>query len=451
VPRTLLTTRCRDSGLYDSFRENAPCNFRWRFGMPRKISFGLRFLKQNIPGLTIAEYPTRSEYSELLKRGWDAVGFSFYLEETNDILSMAEEARRAGVAQLWAGNYGALTPSIHSHFDHVFTSYSEQELAGLLGTTIDEIQHPPLVTEFHLPGGWSLPVGVLFSSRGCSFRCTFCQTTAFAPHPKDISLESIDRVLRFYVQHGVHFVLMLDENFGNLPAHSEEVIKLLARHKVRWLVQSRVDLFLRNFEKWRQCGMEGALFGIESFHQDILKQMHKNEKVQAAFELAERLNHAGLYAQGYYIIGSPSETPESVAADLKTLASLKLDVTQITIVTPHPQTEMWRDLESNYGIHEKDWSKFDTKHLVWNHPNFAPGVLESLLEQGFRGCYEGDWLARTTKKFLRMRRMQHDLSCLFMGPVRVRWAAPHRLPFLPSPPDSAARTAVPVRIRSASA
>jgi radical SAM superfamily enzyme YgiQ (UPF0313 family) len=171
---------------------------------------------------------------------------------------------------------------------------------------------------------------------------------------------------------------------------------------------------------------------------------------QAAFELAERLNHAGLYAQGYYIIGLPSETPESVAADLETLASLKLDVTQITIVTPHPQTEMWRDLESNYGIHEKDWSKFDTKHLVWNHPNFAPGVLESLLEQGFRGCYEGGWLARTTKKFLRKRRMQHDLSCLFIGPVRVRWAAPHRLPFLPSPADSAARTAVPVQIRSSS-
>jgi radical SAM superfamily enzyme YgiQ (UPF0313 family) len=72
------------------------------------------------------------------------------------------------------------------------------------------------------------------SSRGCSFRCTFCQTTAFAPHPKDISLESIDRVLRFYVQHGVHFVLMLDENFGNLPAHSEEVIKSLATKFAGW-------------------------------------------------------------------------------------------------------------------------------------------------------------------------------------------------------------------------
>jgi hypothetical protein len=38
VPRILLTIRCRDSGLYDYFRENPPPNFRWRFGMPRNNS-----------------------------------------------------------------------------------------------------------------------------------------------------------------------------------------------------------------------------------------------------------------------------------------------------------------------------------------------------------------------------------------------------------------------------
>ena len=171
------------------------------------------------------------------------------------------------------------------------------------GRYLDEIQHPPLITRFRLPGGWSFPLGILFSSRGCSFRCTFCQTTTFAPKPKEISLASLDRVLRFYVQHGIHFVLLLDENFGNLPSHADAVIELLARHRVRWFVQSRVDLLLRNFNQWQSGGMEGALFGIESFHQDILKQMHKNERAQASFELAERLNRAGLYAQGYYIIG----------------------------------------------------------------------------------------------------------------------------------------------------
>jgi radical SAM superfamily enzyme YgiQ (UPF0313 family) len=433
MTRILLTTRCLDTGLYDYFRENAPRDFRWRFSMPRRISFGLRFLRQNIPDISILEYPSRAEYREQLKRGWDAVGYSFYLEETNDILEMAAEARQAGVPELWAGNYGALTPSIQPNFDHIFSSYSEEAVATRLGTKLDEIQHPPLVTEFRLPGGWSLPVGVLFTSRGCSFTCTFCQTTVFAPKPKPVSLESLDRVLRFYVQHGVHFVLILDENFGNLPSHSDAVIELLARHDVRWLVQSRVDLFLRNFDDWQKCGMEGALFGIESFHQDILKQMHKNEKVQATFELAGKLNRAGLYAQGYYIIGLPPETRESIAEDLRTLASLELDTTQITIVTPHPQTEMWRELESSYGIFEKDWSKFDTKHLVWNHPHCGPGVLESLLEEGFRSCYGTNWLKRTSKKFLSMRRIQRDFSSVLMGPVRTRLAAPHRLPYLPSP------------------
>jgi len=440
MPRVLLTTRCRDTGLYDYFRENAPRHFRWRFGMPRNISFGLRFLRQNLPGLTILEYPTRAEYSAALKKGWDAVGFSFYLEETNLALHMAEEARRSGVKELWAGNYGALTPSLHSAFDRVFSGYSEEAVAQCLGAPLDAIQHPPLITRFRLPGGWSLPIGVLFSSRGCSFRCTFCQTTAFAPQPKPISLESLDRVLKFYVQLGIRFVLILDENFGNLPSHADSVIDLLARHGVRWLVQSRVDLFLRNFDDWQRCGMEGALFGIESFHQDLLKQMHKNEKVQAAFELAEKLNRSGLYAQGYYIIGLPPETPESISQDLKTLASLKLDVTQITIVTPHPQTVMWRELDSGFGIFEKDWSKFDTKHLVWNHPHCAPGVLERLLEEGFSLCYGKQWLSRTTAKFLSMRRKQKDLSDILLGPVRSRWASPTRLPYLPAQPTDVPAT-----------
>ena len=112
--------------------------------------------------------------------------------------------------------------------------------------------------------------------------------------------------MRFYVAHGIRYALILDENFGNIPAHAEAVIELLARYGIRWLVQSRVDLFLRNFDEWLAKGMEGALFGIESFHQDVLKQIHKGEKVEAVMELARRLNRARRYAQGYYIIGFPA-------------------------------------------------------------------------------------------------------------------------------------------------
>lgn len=429
MPRVLLTTVCREPDFYDYFRENAPQNFRWRFRMPRRISFGLRFLRQNIPELEILEYPTRREYLEALKQGWDVVGFSFYLEETTRVLQMAEEAHRAGVRQLWAGNYGALTPSVQPNFDQVFTGYSEEAVAERLGKTIDHIEHPPLILRFHLPGGWALPTGILFTTRGCSFQCTFCQTTAFAPRPKAIPLGTLERVIRFYVAKGIHFVLILDENFGNLPSHAEAVIELLTRYRIHWLVQSRVDLFLRHFDAWVAQGLEGALFGIESFHQSVLKQIRKGEKAESAWELAKRLNREGLYAQGYYIIGFPTETADSIREDLRTLASLELDVTQITIVTPHPRTQLWSELESNHGILEKDWAKYDTKHLVWKHPHCAPGILESLLEEGFRLCYSDRWLPRVMRKFIARRRSQHDLSNLLLSPLRTRWAVPQRLPY----------------------
>jgi hypothetical protein len=121
---------------------------------------------------------------------------------------------------------------------------------------------------------------------------------------------------------------------------------------------------------------------------------------------------------------------------------LKLDVTQITIVTPHPQTEMWRELDSGFGIFEKDWAKYDTKHLVWNHPNGKPGVLEALLEQRFRLCYGNQLLLSKSKKFLAMRRRQKDFSDVIFGPVRSRWSSPERLPYLTAPSAvSAPRTA----------
>ena len=432
MTRILLTTVHRDLGLYDYFRENAPPGFRWRFQMPRQISFGLRFLRQNIPEIEILEYPSQAEYLKVLKKGWDAVGFSFYLEESNRILEMAEQAHRAGVKRLWAGNYGALTPSLQANFDEVFRGYSEDAVARVIGKTIETIEHPPLVSRFRLPGGWPVPVGILFTTRGCSFQCTFCQTTAFAPRPKAIPLASIERAIRFYVAHGVRYALILDENFGNIPEQAEAVIELLARYRLHWMVQSRVDLFLRNFDDWVAKGMEGALFGIESFHQDVLKQIHKGEKVEAVLELSRRLNSAGKYAQGYYIIGFPSETPESIREDLRALAALELDVTQITIVTPHPCTVLWNELESKYGIFERDWAKFDTKHLVWQHPNCGPGTLEALLKEGFDLCYGPAWLPRTTRKFLSSRRRSRDLTSLLWSPLPARWAAPKRLPYFAS-------------------
>ena len=126
--------------------------------------------------IEILEYPTPTRNHRSIKeRLGTQWGSHSIWRRANRILEMAEEARRAGVRQLWAGNYGALTPSLHGSFDQVFNGYSEDALAQTLGKTIESVQHPPLVAEFRLPGGWPMPVGILFTTRGCSFQCTFCR------------------------------------------------------------------------------------------------------------------------------------------------------------------------------------------------------------------------------------------------------------------------------------
>ena len=181
-PRTLISTAWRDGPLYDYWGSNTPHTL-FRLGGKRLISLGLRFIKQNVPGIEILEMPTAEEYRRALARGWDIVGISFYLDETRRALEMVAEARRAGAAEVWGGNYGVLTPEVRPHFDRIFLGYAEHEIAQALGHKLENLAHPPMVVPFGMPFWKIVRFGLLFTTRGCCFGCTFCQTPAFAPKP----------------------------------------------------------------------------------------------------------------------------------------------------------------------------------------------------------------------------------------------------------------------------
>ena len=73
--KVLFTTVYKnDPEPYDYIGSNARSKW-FRFYWPRLQSFGLRFLKQNIPEIEILEYPTFEEYKKKLAEGWDVVGF----------------------------------------------------------------------------------------------------------------------------------------------------------------------------------------------------------------------------------------------------------------------------------------------------------------------------------------------------------------------------------------
>jgi radical SAM superfamily enzyme YgiQ (UPF0313 family) len=382
--KVLLTTSyIRDKNdLFDWVGTNI--KWKFRFSRPRAISYALRFIKLNIPSIEILEYPTWDEYTSKLDEGWDIVGYSFYLNDVQNIQKMVNHARDIGIKELWGGNYGVLTDGMEKIFDRIFHGYAEPEIAKALGKKISTIKHPPLINTLGFNNLTVYRFGTLFTSRGCSFKCSFCQTPTFNPKPGNLSLESIDEVLKYYKKIGIKIIAIYDENFGLNPKHADAVVDLLNKYKFFWACMSRADFVAKKVDKWVGNGGRfiAAGVGIESINKISLGSANKKVDSEKLINSLKKIKSRGVGVLGYYIIGFENETLPVIKSDLKQLIKLNNEVTQLTILTPLPKTNLWDELEDKYGIFEKDYTKFDTKHLVWNHPNISKDDMERTLDWG---------------------------------------------------------------------
>lgn len=404
--KILFVTPYRTKDPYD-YVEQYNTNKVFRFGFKRYISFGLRFIKQNIPDIDILEYPTMNLYKEKLKEGWDVIGFSFFMFETPKALEMVRMAREAGVREIWGGHYGALTPDIQHNFDRIFKGYAEQELGEELGIEVGDIIHPPLIMNMSWAPKinvlkYAFPVGILFTSRGCMYHCTFCQTPSFVDgNQVPISLESLERVVKYYAEYGIREIFIFDESFGSLRKHSDAVTKMLSKYNLSWSVMIRTDILNVNLDKWYKRGLGGAFLGVESLNQDSLKDINKKSKTELTYKVGDSLKSKLRRTICFYIIGFENDTVESVKQDIMKLRKLKYDFYQICVLTPLPTTPLWDEIETKYGIFDKDYSNFDASHLVWNHPHINREEMERLKTWSLKKSYRRGWFFSETIKFFK--------------------------------------------------
>jgi hypothetical protein len=98
------------------------------------------------------------------------------------------------------------------------------------------------------------------------------------------------------------------------------------------------------------------------------------------------------------MIGFEDDTKQSLREDIKKLAALKLDITQICVITPLPQTPMWTELEEKYGIWDQDYHHYDGKHMVWNHPHIKPEEFTEILDWSLKQVYPWKTPLRTSAR-----------------------------------------------------
>lgn len=113
--------------------------------------------------------------------------------------------------------------------------------------------------------------------------------------------------------------------------------------------------------------------------QNVLDSVAKKQTREEVFAYARRAGEKkGLLSVAGYMMGFANMTAEDIARDVLALQRTGFDIYAVNVVTPYPQTPFWDETDVKYGIFDRTYRHFDSKHLVWRHPHLTPPQMKLL-------------------------------------------------------------------------
>lgn len=198
------------------------------------------------------------------------------------------------------------------------------------------------------------PYGVIYTSLGCPFKCSFCCINAiFGEHkiryrdPKKV-VEEIDYLVKNY---GIRNLKIIDEMFDLNEKHVIELCELIIERKydLNIWAYARVDtLNEKKLEKMKQAGINWLGIGFESGSEKIREGVSKgrfdDEKIR---KIVKMVREAGIYVGGNFIFGLPDDTIETMQETLNMAKELNCEYTNFYVAMAYPGSELYEEAVAN--------------------------------------------------------------------------------------------------------
>lgn len=248
------------------------------------------------------------------------------------------------------------------------------------------------------------PHALMLSSRGCSFRCSFCVPNAISfaremegftytghkPRVEKASPERIAAEFRWLKDHGYKSVHIADDQFLWDKERTLEICRLLEPIGLEWGMLSRAD-FLTDEEVVAALAKAGCVsidMGVESLKQDVLDKIRKDLNVEDVYTAVRLLKKHGIRPKVNIMFGTtPEETPEDIYWTVKELKKLDVPNVMFAIATPFKGTEFFDHCkEKGYLIDESDDLNPMGKAMI-SYPQLTNTQLEELERYAYRSFY----------------------------------------------------------------
>jgi len=222
--------------------------------------------------------------------------------------------------------------------------------------------------------GASSKLATIISSRGCPYRCIYCDV----PYKqyRERSITEIVNELEECLAMGYDEFHFYDDLFNisveKVNCFCDEVER--RKLKFAWNFRGRVNgVTLDSLERASRAGCRMISFGVETGTDEGLKQLRKQTDTKTIKKVFQWCRQLGIKTVADFMIGLPFEqSVEDIWKNLEFLMEIDPDYAQICILSIYPNTEVYDMAVKRNIVEENRWREFaldpqpDFKIDHWN-------------------------------------------------------------------------------------
>ena len=238
------------------------------------------------------------------------------------------------------------------------------------------------------------------AGRGCPFQCSFCTIINVQGRKSRYrTADDVEEIVRANAAQGITRFFVTDDNFAR-NSNWEEILDRLVQ--LREKDGFRIRLFLQVdtlchripgfIEKAARAGCTAVFIGLENINPEwLLGTKKRQNKIWEYREMLQAWKRAKVLTYAGYILGFPTDTPESIARDIEIIKQeLPIDLLEFFYLTPLPGSEDHKKLYVGGIAMDPDMNNYDLEHACTAHPIMTKETWERVYADAWTRYYSDE-------------------------------------------------------------
>jgi radical SAM superfamily enzyme YgiQ (UPF0313 family) len=343
----------------------------------------------------------------------DLVVIQVYITNAYRAYRIADHYRSHGVFVCLGGlHVTSLPDEAAAHADAIFLGPGEQTFPQFLddfragkparvytsasGRTLERV--PPIRRDLIRRNFYLVPNSIVVT-RGCPQHCDFCYKDAFFQGGRGFYTQRVEDALAEIERLPGRHLYFLDDHLLGDRHFAEALFEGMKGMRRLFQGAATVDSILRGdlIERAAEAGLRSIFVGFETLTEENLRRCNKRQNLGRDYKaVADRLHSLGIMINGSFVFGMDDDGKDVFRRTVDWAIDRGITTATFHIQTPYPGTQLHARMVREGRMLTRDWSHYDTRHVVYRPSKLTPETLKEGYDWAYREFYRWDSIARAS-------------------------------------------------------